>query len=68
MGKNYYKLLGVPKDAPASEISARFRLLAITYHPEKNTDNMAQANFIFSEVCEAFEVLINGKTMVVSNS
>jgi DnaJ-class molecular chaperone len=61
MGKDYYEILGVSPSAPTCDISARFRQLALTYHPQKNKANMAKCNFIFSEVCEAYEVLSNRK-------
>ncbi len=57
MGKNYYALLGVHSQAPETEIAKRFRILALTYHPEKHVGHMAKYNYIFSEVCEAYEVL-----------
>ena len=41
MGKNYYKTLSVSADASYQEIAKQFRVLAITYHPLKNTENMA---------------------------
>ena len=59
MGKDYYAILGVNAQAPEPEIAKRFRILAITHHPEKNKQNMAQANFMFSQICEAYEVLSN---------
>ena len=62
MGKNYYDILGVAPSVSTCEIASNFRKLALTYHPEKNKTNMAQCNFIFSEVCEAYEVLSNGKS------
>ena len=61
MGKNYYALLGVSPVASEAEIASKFRVLAFTYHPEKNKANMAQANYVFSQVCEAYEVLSNRK-------
>ena len=63
MGKNYYKTLGVSADASYQDIAKQFRVLAITYHPLKNTANMAQANFKFCEICEAFEVLSTRKCL-----
>ena len=61
MGKDYYKTLGVSPDASYQDIAKQFRGLAITYHPLKNPKNMAQANYKFCEICEAFEVLSTRK-------
>jgi DnaJ-class molecular chaperone len=57
--KNYYQLLGVEKKSFDHEIAASFRKLAITLHPAKNIAQSAQYNMIFSEICEAYEVLSN---------
>jgi DnaJ-class molecular chaperone len=61
MGKNYYEILGVPPTAPSSQIASSFRVLALTYHPSKQTDptQVAPSNYRFAEVCEAYEVLSN---------
>jgi DnaJ-class molecular chaperone len=63
MGKNYYATLNVPENAPLSDIARSFRVLALTYHPSKQTEtgNVAHANFMFAEVCEAYEVLSNSE-------
>jgi len=60
-GKDYYKVLGVGADASFQDVAKSFRVLAITHHPLKNPDNMAQSNFKFSSICEAFEVLSTRK-------
>ena len=60
---NYYQTLGLHPTAPQSEISRRFRILALTHHPSKApVANTAQANWAFAGVCEAYEVLSNGKS------
>lgn len=59
MGKDYYSIIGVPFKAPESEISKKFRALALAYHPKKNVHSMAKSNYNFSEICEAYEVLSN---------
>ncbi len=54
--KDYYKILGVSKNATQDEIKKAYRKLALKYHPDKNPDN-SQAEDRFKEVSEAFEVL-----------
>ena len=56
-GKDYYKVLGVPRDGSFQDIAKSFRVLAITHHPLKNPATMAQSNYKFCQICEAFEVL-----------
>ena len=54
--KDYYKILGVNKNASADEIKKAFRKLAVKYHPDKNPNNK-QAEEKFKEINEANEVL-----------
>ncbi len=54
--KDYYKTLGVSKDASQADIKKAFRKLASKYHPDKNQDDTT-AEAKFKEVNEAFEVL-----------
>ncbi len=54
--KNYYKILGVSKDASPEEIKKAFRRLALKYHPDKNRgDKVAEERF--KEINEAYAVL-----------
>jgi molecular chaperone DnaJ len=59
--KDFYKVLGVKKDASADEIKKAYRTLAHKHHPDKNPDN-ASAEAKFKEVSEAYDVLSDPKT------
>jgi molecular chaperone DnaJ len=58
--KDYYKALGVPKDADQSAIKRAYRKLARQYHPDANKNN-AEAEARFKEVSEAYAVLSDEK-------
>ncbi|KJH41112.1 DnaJ region [Dictyocaulus viviparus] len=53
--EDYYKVLGVKKDATAKEIKKAYFQLAKKYHPDVNKSKEAQEKF--QEVSEAYEVL-----------
>jgi molecular chaperone DnaJ len=54
--KDFYKVLGVPKDASDAEIKKSYRKLARKYHPDTNPNNKA-AEAKFKEITEANTVL-----------
>lgn len=54
-GKDYYRILGVSKDASAEEIKNVYRRLARQYHPDVN--KAADAEERFKEISEAYAVL-----------
>ena len=54
--KDYYKILGVSKDADEKEIKKNYRKLSLKYHPDRNP-NDKEAEEKFKEVAEAYSVL-----------
>lgn len=58
--KDYYKVLGVARNASEKEIKAAFKKLARQYHPDVNPDKK-DAEEKFKEVSEAYEVLGDAK-------
>ena len=61
MAKDYYKLLGVARDASEKEIRTAYRRLARQYHPDVNR-NDPKAETKFKEVNEAYQVLADADT------
>ena len=59
--KDFYKVLGVSKDASAADIKKSFRALAKKHHPDSN-ENDPKAEAKFKEVSEAYDVLSNETT------
>jgi len=58
--RDYYELLGVPRDADETTIKKSFRRLARQLHPDVSTEPDAGARF--REVTEAYEVLSSSET------
>lgn len=55
MARDYYEVLGVPRDAGSDRIQQAYRKLARRYHPDVNADPAAEDRF--KEVGEAYTVL-----------
>lgn len=53
----FYEVLSVSRDASSDEIKKAYRKAALKWHPDKNMDNLEEANVKFKEVNEAYEVL-----------
>jgi len=57
MAKDFYKVLGVEKNATPEELKKAYRTLAMQWHPDKNKDNATEAEARFKEINEAYDVL-----------
>ncbi len=53
---DYYRTLGVARNAGPDEIKSAYRKLALKYHPDRNQGNK-EAEATFKEINEAYEVL-----------
>jgi curved DNA-binding protein len=58
--KDYYKILGVERNASENDIRKSYRKLAMQYHPDRNP-NDKQAEERFKEINEAYQVLSDSK-------
>lgn len=57
MAKDYYEVLGVPRNAGKEDIKKAFRTLAHKYHPDKKGGDEAK----FKEINEAYGILSDDK-------
>ncbi len=55
MARDYYEILGVPRNASKDDVKKAFRKLAREYHPDVSKHTDAEAKF--KEINEAYEVL-----------
>ncbi|XP_014491696.1 dnaJ homolog subfamily B member 13 [Vigna radiata var. radiata] len=57
MGVNYYDILQVDRDAKDEDLKRAYKRLAMKWHPDKNLTNKEDAESMFKQVSEAYEVL-----------
>ncbi len=60
MAEDYYKMLGLDKNATTEDIKKAYRKLALKWHPDKNPNNKA-AEEKFKKISEAYAVLSDPK-------
>ncbi|QDV07895.1 Chaperone protein DnaJ [Planctomycetes bacterium Poly30] len=54
--RDYYEVLGVPRDAAQADIKKAYRKLAMKYHPDQNPGD-AEAEKKFKEAAEAYDIV-----------
>jgi molecular chaperone DnaJ len=58
--RDYYEVLGVPKNANDQQIKSAYRKLALQYHPDRNQGNK-EAEERFKEAAEAYAILADAE-------
>lgn len=58
--RDYYQVLGVPRNATEEVVTKAYRRLAMKYHPDRNPDDK-EAEERFKEAKEAYEVLTDAQ-------
>jgi len=62
MKKDYYEILGVPKDSSVADIKKAYRSLALKYHPDRVPEGEKKAaEEKFKEISEAYGVLADAQ-------
>jgi curved DNA-binding protein CbpA len=59
--EDYYRTLGVKRNASQAEIKKAFKKLSLKYHPDKNKKDPERAKQMFIKVANAYEVLSDEK-------
>ena len=54
---DYYKTLGIERNASEKDIKKSYHKLALQFHPDKNKEPLAEKKF--KEISEAYEILSN---------
>jgi len=57
-----YEVLGLTKTASKEDVKKRYRKLALSYHPDKNSDPKSKERFLL--ITEAYKTILAGKTYI----
>ena len=55
--EDFYKVLGISRNADQDAIKKAFKKMSLKYHPDKNKDNPKKAQEQFQKVVNAYETL-----------
>lgn len=61
MGLDYYEILTVERGATEEDLKKAYRKLAMRWHPDKNPNDKDEAEAMFKQISEAYEVLSDPK-------
>lgn len=67
MEKDYYKILGIDKNASENDIKMAYKKLAMKYHPDRNPGS-SDCEEKFKEIKNAYESLINKNNQNINNN
>jgi len=59
MVKGYYEALAITRAASMADVKKAYRKLSLKHHPERAAGPKAEAEIVFSEISEAYDVLSN---------
>ena len=57
LSSDYYKIMGIARNATNIELKKAYRKLALKWHPDKNQDKKELASENFKKISEAYEIL-----------
>jgi curved DNA-binding protein CbpA len=63
--RNYYDVLGVPRDANPKQIKDAYYKLAMKHHPDKNQGVLTKQ---FRDIKEAYDILSNESSRMKYNN
>lgn len=66
MGRDFYSVLGVPRNAPSEDIKKAYKRQALLFHPDKNKSPGAEEQF--KKISEAYSVLIDPDKRQIFNA